>query len=151
MVGDKEGTQAVNVGLYVGGADGEKVKRGFVETRCGVGFSVRQKKVKEVSGKVWLWSIVGYFWGVSHECVDEGWVSVKVSGASQGTEGVSHRFAQIVRVGGELTSLVIERDGDGDSGVENVVDCLLYAFVNYEGVVKFLVRLCLFLWGPVIE
>ena len=145
VVGDKEGTQAVNVGLDVGGADGEKVKRGFVETRCGVGFSILQKKVKEVSGKVWLWSVVGYFWGVSHECVDEGWVCVEVWGASEGSEGVSHRFAHLVRVGGELTSLVMERVGGGVSGVENVVDCLFYAFVRNEGVVEFLVRLCLFL------
>lgn len=145
VVGDKEGTQAVNVGLDIGGADGEKVKRGVIETRCGVWFSVRQKKVEEVSGKVRLWSVVGYFWGVSHECVDEGWVCVEIWGASQGREGVSHRFAHFVRVGGELTSLVIERDGGGVSGVENVVDCLFYAFVRNEGVVEFLVRLCLFL------
>ena len=145
VVRDKEGTQAVDVGLDVGGADGEKVKRGFVESRCGVGFSVRQKKVKEVSGKVWLWSVVGYFGGVSHKCVDEGWLCVKLWKASQGREGVSHRFAHFVEVGGELTSLVIERDGGSVFGVENVVDCLFYAFVRNEGVVKFLVRLCLFL------
>ena len=106
---------------------------------------VRQKKVKEVSGKVWLWSVVEYIWGVRHECGDEGSVCVKVWGASQGGEGVSHRFAHFLRVSGELTSLVIERDGGGVSGVENVVDGLFYAFVRNEGVVKFLVRLCLFL------
>ena len=145
VVGDKEGTQAVNVGLDIGGADGEKVKRGVIETRCGVWFSVRQKKVEEVSGKVRLWSVVGHFWGVSHECVDGGCVCVEIWGASQGREGVSHRFAHFVRVGGELTSLVIERDGGGVSVVENVVDCLSYAFVRNEGVLEFLVRLCLFL------
>ena len=52
MVGDKEGTQAVNVGLYIRGTDGEKVEGCVVETRCGVWFSIRQKKVEEVSGKV---------------------------------------------------------------------------------------------------
>ena len=145
MVGDKEGTQAVNVGLDIGGADGEKVKRGVIETRCAVWFSVRQKKVEGVSGKVRLWSVVGHFWGVSHECVDGGCVCVEVWGASQGREGVSHGFAHFVRVGGELTSLVIERDGGAVSGVENVVDCPSYAFMRNEGVVEFLVRLCLFL------
>ena len=105
--------------------DKRRLKKSLVKCGCGASLGIFGELVMSVSMKAG---------------------SVSKSGvASQGREGVSHRFAHFVEVGGELTSLVIERDGGGVSGVENVVDCLFYALVRNEGVVEFLVRLCLFL------